>query len=238
VLKRLLSVGIFLAAVAFPASGAVAIIQHVSGRAIGTGSSVSCALTSTGASRNIIVGAVSTFSVGMGAVVVSSVVDDRGNTYVQAPGSRGLNAGSLHGSEIWHSLNTVAGVTVVTVTFSAGAITYPYYKACFAYEVSGSMTFDTASKVDVGTCDVTNVCTGAAAITATTTGFVLGIIVVDPVNQNPNSGNEFTSGGDIDLTGNGASASLISSTASSHGPAWHSTLAGDGFTSSTSAYKQ
>jgi hypothetical protein len=238
-LKRLLGVCIVLAAVAFPANGAVAIIQHSHSHLYTWGTTISCTLSSTGASRNIIVGAVSTAEV----VSVSSVTDNQSNTYVQASGSSAVGNG--HTVAIWHSLGTTAGVTSVTVTFSAppntscNLVACGMYKACFAYEVSGAVTFDAASKVDNGNC-VGAVCTGAAVTTATTTGFVLGIIVNAPVDQNPNSGNEFTSGGDIDDFGEGAAASLVSSTAASHTPAWHSawTDRNGNFISSTAAYKQ
>jgi hypothetical protein len=231
-LKRLLILALLL--MVPPAFGAISIIQHVHNHVYTNGATVTCTLSSTGASRNIIVGAMSATS-GAGAVSVSSVADNQLHTFVQASGSRGVHAGNLHGSEIWHALNVSAGVTTVTVTFSGEATSY--WKACFAYEVSGTVTFDTAAKVDTGTC-VTLICTGASVTTATTTGFVLGVIVVDPVDQNPNSGNEFTSGGDTDTDGNGAAVSLISSTAAAHQPVWHGSVGADTFTSSTAAYKQ
>jgi hypothetical protein len=241
VLKRLLGVCIVLAAVAFPASGAVAIVQHVKNHLYSWGTTISCTLSSTGASRNIIVGAVSTAEV----VSVSSVTDNQSNTYVQASGSSAV--GNAHAVAIWHSLGTTAGVTSVTITFSAppntscSLVACGTYKACFAYEVSGSLTFDVAGKIDSATC-TSNICQGASVTTATSTGFVLGVTATGnaPVDQNPNSGNEFTSGGDIDDFGNGVSAALISGTAAAHQPAWHNywpDRAGT-FTSSTAAYKQ
>ncbi len=223
-----------ISAILFPpvAAGAVSIIQH--GHAATTdhtGATVTCALTATGAGRNIIVGAVSSTS-GASAIAVSGVSDNQGNTYQLAPGSRGVY--EYVETEVWHSLGAVGGVTSLTVTFSG---TPGYYRECFVFEVAGAVTFDTAAKVDSGTC-VANVCTGASITTATTTGFVLGIVGADPVDQNPLAGNEFVSGGDIGLNGSGAAASLVSSTAASHRPAWHSDRDGQHFASSTAAYRQ
>lgn len=223
-----------ISAILFPpvAVGAVSIIQHGHAATIDhTGSTVTCALTATGAGRNIIVGAVATTS-GVSALSVSSVTDNQGNVYSPASGSRGVY--EYVEVEVWHALNAVAGVTSLTVTFSG---TPGYYRECFVFEVAGAVTFDTAAKVDSGTC-VANVCTGASITTATTTGFVLGIVGADPVDQNPLAGNEFVSGGDIGLNGSSAAASLVSSTAAPHRPAWHSDRDGQHFASSTVAYKQ
>ena len=242
-LKRLILSAVILVAVACPAFGAVAIIQHVSNHAYGNGATVACTLSSTGASRNIIVGAVSASS-GDSVLTVSGVADNQGNLYSLASGSRGTYTGNLHGSEIWHSLNATSGVTSITATFTGS--TTSYYKGLFCYEVSGTaVTFDTAGKVDAGTCSA-NLCTGASVSTATSVGFVLGIIIVDPVDLTPAAANEFVSGGNIDSTGTvgatvvggGASCSLISASASAHLPSWHITSATAPFTSSTSAYKQ
>jgi hypothetical protein len=224
-----------LSAIAFPpvAAGAVSIIQHTTGYSTDhTGSTVTCALSATGASRNIIVGSASTTSAAS-AIFVSGISDNQGNVYQLASNSRGVY--EYAETEVWHSLGAVGGVTSLTITFSG---TPGYYRACFAYEVSGTLAFDSAAKVDSGTC-LANVCTGASVTTATTTGFVLGIVLTDPIDQNPKTGNEFTSGGDIDgLRGYGAAASLISGTAAAHQPVWHNDRASQHFVSSTAAYRQ
>jgi hypothetical protein len=229
---------VVLIALSAPCFGAIAIIQHVHSTSIDKGSTVTCQLSSTGAGRNIIVGAAVTGQFGVGVV---SVTDNQGNIYTQAPGSRGSMGSYV--SEIWHSLGTVAGVTNVSVAFFVPPPPVPetdgYNKMCFAYEVSGAVTFDTAAKLSSQLC-VGNLCTGASVTTATTTGFVLGVIVVvmDPIDQSPNAGNEFTSGGEIDSMGVGAAASLISSTAASHQPVWHISAVPEAFCTSTAAYRQ
>lgn len=217
--------------IVFPptAAGAVSIIQHTTGHSASLGLTVTCALTATGASRNIIVG-VASGSSGASNLIVSGITDNQGNAYQLAAGSRGTY--EYAATEVWHSLGAAGGVTSMTVTFSGNP---GLYRECFAYEVSGTLTFDTASKVDSGMC-VANVCTGASVTTATTTGFVLAIVATDPIDQNPKTGNEFTSGGDIGF--GGAAASLISGTAATHQPAWHNDRASQHFVSSTAAYRQ
>lgn len=237
-MRKLLSViAVLMSAVGFVvfplvAAGAVSVVQHVHASTTDhTGSTVSCTLAATGASHNIIVGAVATTS-GAGALSVASVTDNQGNAYHLAANSRGTY--EYVEAEVWHSLGAAGGVTSVTVTFAG---TPGFYRECYAYEVSGALTFDTAAHVDSGTC-VASVCNGASITTATTTGFVLGFVTCDPIDQSPLAGNEFVSGGDIGLNGSSATASLISGTAAVHQPVWHADHASQRFASSTAAYKQ
>ena len=224
---------------ALPAFAAVSVVQHNSNHSYADGSTVSCALSSTGASRNIIVGAVSVDP-------VSAVADDRGNVYTAASGSHAINTAGLE-TEVWHSLGTVSGVTNITVTFGGSK----GLKVCFAYEIAGPLTFDSAAKIDNGIPLADGdpyrfkTCAGAAVTTSTAAGFVLAVVNVDPVAENPKNGTEFTSGGEL-ADENNASVSLVSSGLGSHQPVWridtHSTAAAPGpavtFVSSSASYKQ
>jgi hypothetical protein len=257
--KRLLVV---LIALSISCSATITVIQHSHAESINNGSTVTCTLSATGASRNIIVGAVHTLHE---AVWVASVTDNKGNIYVQPPGNAlGPNNWELPGahggvfatefSEIWHSLGTSAGVTSVTITFNMPLpqivpVPMVFSKACFAYEIDGAgMTFDAyASQLSPFSppC-VVNLCTGASVSTNANVGFVLGIIVVAGyssvplrlVDQSPANGNEFTAGSEIALGGITAAASLISSTAAAHQPAWHIDTVPGFLASSVAAYRQ
>ena len=258
-MKRILVFASVLLACGISANGAVSVVQHVHGHSIGLGSTVACSLTATGVSRNVIVATLGTTGGGGDgnaalAYPVSSVTDNIGNTYSQAPGTRGIY--EYWGTEVWHSLAATSGVTTVTVTFSGKN---SYYRACFAYEVAGILTFDSATQLSMvwsrqpgnNEACVSLTCTGPAITTTTATTFVLAVYGGFPVDQNPIAGNEFTSGGDIDIPGNfgAAAVSLISSTAAAHRPVWHadatkiylpgqSESAYPRFAASVAAYKQ
>jgi hypothetical protein len=248
-LKVLILSAVILLALVLPnaAKGAVAITQHVVGDSLlldplTQGNIVVCTLASTGTAHNLIVGAQYD---GPDGISVAGVSDNRGNTYSHATGS------GTGRTDVWHSLNATSAVTSVTITFSVPT-TNPYYRACFAYELSGSgVSFDSAAVVNDGRC-AAKVCTGATITTGTSVGFVLGIITGTTITTiSPDTGNEFTSGGDLDIFpptqptwGVSASASLISATQAAHFPAWHCGpgdtrgLTLDRFWSSTVGYKQ
>jgi hypothetical protein len=217
----------------------ITITQHTANMANGTGGTVSCALASTGSAHNIIIG---TAIEGPIRVVsaVASVTDSQGNPYLPATGSVAANSGGFYRSEIWHSLAATSGVTSVLVTFSnSNGIYYnETFRSCFAYEVSGTLTFDGAGKVDSGSCVTT--CLGASVSTSTSVGFCVGIIELFAFDQNPLTGNEF-GGGDAEygMPWISASVSLISSTAAAHQPAWEGAYTwSKPFTSSTACFKQ
>lgn len=231
--------------------GAISIVQSARTFLYDASTTVSCGLSPTGASHNLIVGAIrETFGSG-----VASVVDNQGNTYTRASGS-GARA------EIWHSLGATAGVTSVTISF--GSISnYGFgvgYKQCFVYEVAGTVTFDAAANLDSGQC-TSSVCNGQAVNTSTSTGFVVGIIFHDALEQNyifgtpryydpnygnPKIGNEFTAGSLIGLWAWSGAVGLISTNAASHQPVWGqysqvNSLHDDPdllFSTATAAYKQ
>lgn len=174
-----------------------------------------------------------------GTRTVLSVVDDASggsNTYTQAASAAATQA--AHQSDIWYVLSAAnSGAVTVTATFSGATGTFN--KEAWVFEVSGFTTaaFDGAGGVTNGT-GASNTDTGAAITTTSTTGFLAGVIITaNNITVNPKAGNEFTAGGDITSTSD-AAASLISSTAASHQPAWTDSAAAGSFCSSTAAFKE
>jgi hypothetical protein len=212
-----------ISAIVFPpaAAGAVSLLQfaHAHAQDPWGQATVSCTLpTPTGSSHTLIVGAVAFDGVPFappGDLHVTSVVDDKGNSYLLAPGARAIDDNTAD-VEVWHALGTTAGVTQVTVTFGGVATGY---RECYVYEVGGALAYDTAAGVNDGLCKL-NICSGAPVVTATTAGFVVGVIAADPIDRSPADGNEFAIGS-IGLVGQSAAAVLISSTPASHQPAWY-----------------
>jgi hypothetical protein len=246
-LKKLLIVALLLMSPA--AFGAVSITQSAKNWAYDAGTDVTCTLAApSGASHSLIVGTVrESFGSVHGEDGVVSIADNRGNTYTRATGLGGTRA------EIWHSLGATSGVTSLTISFSPRNY-FGFgvgYKECFVYEVSGIAALASAAQVYSAGC-VASVCTGASVTSGSTTGFVLGIALLDGLDQNcvadpnylncgnPNPGNEFVSGSLPGLWGWSGAVSLLSTGASLHAPAWHlenTTVTNFSFSSSTAAYQ-
>lgn len=126
--------------------------------------------------------------------------------------------------DCWYLLSSNSGKTTITTTFSASGANN---KDVWFFEVSGLVSPATDGSNGNATVTASGfVMTGAAVTTTSTSGFVLGLMVPNSnVVLNPNTGNEFTSGGD-NLNGNG-SVSLLSTTAASHTPVWTTDVSGD-----------
>ena len=166
---------------------------------------------------------------------VSTVTDNIGNTYVGVSGATATNF-TNNTTEIWRTFSCGAGVTSITVTWSGSAAVFD--KEIFFFEVTGctSCADDTSGHTNNGS-GVSNVYTGPSITTTGTSGFSAAVIALgSSIDQNPNSGNEYSSGGDISSNGN-AAASLIYSTAASHQPVWHGTGASSNFCASVAAFK-
>ncbi|MFY9560149.1 MAG: hypothetical protein WAQ52_07940 [Terriglobales bacterium] len=236
-MKRVLvfaSVVLSCGIIVFPpaAAGSVSLFQNVHSSSLGDVATVTCTLAPTGSSRNIIVAAVGFGHSGVTTPTVASVVDDRGNTYSPAPNGRGQHL--YQDVEVWHAIGTTAGVTQVTVTFGG---VQTGYRECYVFEVGGALAYDTAAGVNDGLCKL-NICSGAPVVTATTAGFVVGVIAADPIDRSPADGNEFT-GGSIGAYGQSAAAVLFPDTPKSHQPVWHNDRSFEvPFASVTAAYKQ
>jgi hypothetical protein len=215
--------------------GTVTITQHVAGhQETAPGNTAVCAISSSGAGHNLIVGAVYE-GPDIGGSLVTSVIDNQSHAYTLVGGASGVR------TAVFHSLNASAGTTSVTINFNV-PVTDVYYKGCVVYEVSGALAVDSASVLNDGRC-ISQVCSGAAISTSTSIGFIIAVIAADPVDQNPHSGSVFTAGGSSDLAGMGAACSLISASASVYTPDWHITNSGnpniqDRFWTSTVSYKQ
>lgn len=212
--------------------GSATMVQHKANTSTTNASTVAVTVTSTTANL-IVVGAAKSAD----SDTIASVTDNIGNTYLQATTARGQFGSAT--TDIWYCLNAAPGVTSITIHFGA---TSTSNKQVEADEVSGflSPAFDLANH-SAGT-GASNLITGATITTTSTNGFILAIALdgTGTIDQNPNGGNEFTSGGDI-IGGGGISTgavSLISSTAVSHGAVWHSTAATPHFANSIAAFKE
>lgn len=161
------------------------------------------------------------------------------DSFTQATNALGSRGGNYR-TDVWYKLSTAGSLTAVTITYSGSAGTYN--KAVEVYEFSGFTTcqFDLADHLNDQTAGVGTVCNGKS-ITTTGTGCVVGLIGVnDGITLNPNTGNEFSSGGDVNNFGQSFGfVSLVASAAGAHQPIWGFTNAnGDGFCTTTAAFKE
>lgn len=211
-----------------------ATVVHHTGSATATSSTdVAVTITST-VSNLIVVGTTRNGSTDS----VASVTDNIGNVYVQAPSARGTSSSVT--SDIWYCAGATSGVTTVTIHWGITATSGRFAEV---WEIGGFIhpILDYANHS--GNSGVANVVTGATAFTSTTAGFIAAIYLNanSSVDQNPNSGNAFTSGGDILSTSGGnqvGAVSLLSSSISSFNPAWHTTTATPNGVNSVAAFKE
>ena len=209
---------------------AITIIQHVGSSS--SASSTDCATTITSSTANLLVVGVTKNA---DTDSVSSVTDNIGNVYLQVPNAHGIFGAAS--TDTWYCPNAAPGVTTVTVHWGVSS-TSP--RGNEVWEVSGFV----APILDIGNHGAVagsgNVVTGATVTTTAVVGFISAIVLLGSgtVTLNPNTGNEFTSGGD---TINGATygaVSLISSTAAAHNAAWGTSGATPNECNSIAAFKE
>jgi len=196
-------------------------------KASGMGSPLtSLTIPSSGAGNAIIVGLL--FN---GTTKVTNLTDNVGNTYFSA-GAHAIK-GNLS-SEIWFSLNSTPGATVLTPTFAGS----PTHVEMTAWEVAGLGSSPPDAK-GISSGLVTSNNTQGALVTTTQTGdFVVSILFASSAKfTGMTSGNSFTS--DFTTNGNGW-AHLTSNTAASgtYQASWTSNNVGGGYVSSTAAFLQ
>lgn len=216
----------------------ITVTQHKSGHSTASATTVTVTTTSTGSGKLLVVAAC---NAGTRTVAASGVTDNIGNTYTQATNAAANANSSVDNSDIWYCLSATSGVTTITITFTGSAGTF--VKDAEAWEVSGftSAAFDLAGHTNDNADGGDNVTDGTSVTTTSTTGFIVGAIKVPAgsvVDVNPNTGNEFTSGGDIASGTDSAFCSFISSTAAAHKPQWHHGNSFINSATSTAAFKE
>ena len=109
--------GLMLAGLLMPSAwGQITLIQAASCGKMGFPGT--CSLTSTGTGHLIVVGWQAAGGTGTGNTI-SSITDNKGNTYVQAIGARSIDSVNSAFQDIWYAKNSIAGATTVTITPSA-----------------------------------------------------------------------------------------------------------------------
>lgn len=193
------------------------LVQHKFGETAAIQATVPITVASTTAGNLVVVGACNT-----GTMTVTGVADDAAggtSVYTQVSGAQ-FNGTANDKGDVWWCSSIKNGVTTITITFSAsdGSI-----KDGWAMEVSGltGPVIDGSAAVVSNQSNVGTVDNGASVTTTATDGFVFGLVTTsNAISANPQAGNEFSAGGDIQgLTGN-AACSLISTTAAAHQPKW------------------
>lgn len=195
------------------------LVQHLAKRETANQATNVLTVTSTGAGNLLVMlthHALTTTTV--------SGVSDGTTAFTQFAGAALTGPSSNGRLECWYLLSSNSGKTTMTTTFST---TDTFNKDVWFFEVSGLTSPATDGSNGNATVTASGfVMTGTAVTTTSTSGFVLGLMVPNNnVVLNPNTGNEFTSGGD-NLNGNG-SVSLLSTTAASHTPEWTTDTSGD-----------
>lgn len=148
-----------------------------------------------------------------GTASVASISDNAGNTYVSAGARAALGPFSV---EIWYALNSIAGATVVTPTFTGS----PTSVEISTWEVSGALVLPPGpTNTATGTLTLTNT-PGPAVTTIEGGDFIVSVMLVTSTSiSGISTGNEFTN--DFKTNGNGwAHITSNSSSAGTHQASW------------------
>lgn len=209
------------------------LVQHKVGETALNQATVDITVTSTGAGNIMVVSGLNT-----GTLSITGVADNAtggSSSYSLVSGSV-FNGNANDKGEVWWAPLLKAGATTVTITFSAADTSI---KDGFADEVSGLVNpaVDAVAilnnQVGAGTTDA-----GPTVNTSTSDGFALGVVTTSGgIATNPKAGNEFTAGGDIQVTTGNAACSLISTSAAAHQPVWLDGASGATYGAVTVAFK-
>lgn len=150
------------------------------------------------------------------------------------------STGTGHGATaIWFIASAPSAKTTLTITFSASASN----GEAMYEEVAGLSGTGTWASDGNGTHTTNGTGSGntisAPAITTTGTDVCSAVVSITngPVDAVPLSGNEYTYGGLQFAHTSDASASLITTSNTSHTPQWHDASSGDSFSSSQGCFK-
>lgn len=183
-----------------------------------------CTIPATGSGHLIVVGWSSTFG---SAPSITSITDNRGNTYFEAGNARSVNSSSDMG-DIWYAYNSNAGATTLTITpnpsgSTGGAIIWEFSN------VGITSPLDQSSVLNSQPATATP---SGASVTTTTPGLIISIMVPGASMTGLLAGNPFTN--DSVFFGVGW-AHLITSSAGTYAAQWNT---GSGtFNSSTASFK-
>lgn len=223
---------LLLAICCAPAWATPALVQHANNNSTTNAATLAITTSSTSNKLLVVIGAK-----GADTDSISSVTDNQSNTYTQATSALGTLSSVM--IDVWYCLNATSGVTTVTIHW---ATTSTANKQGEVYEFSGFTTpvFDLANHGSAAA--VANVITGASVTTTATVGVIVAGSAAGQgtIDQNPNSGNSFTAGGDI-LAGGQISTGMvskISSSASAQNATWHNTTATANEVNTIAAFKE
>lgn len=210
------------------AAAALTVVQHeTTGTSALGGNTLTITLNqATGSGNLLVVGEMNDDS------MLVSGVSDGTNNFTQIPNVQAVD--NVMYTDMWYLPLSTAGKTTITVTFSG---TVNDFATMEVWEVSGfaSPAVDVSMALSNGV-QSGGFATGPVVTTTTTKEFIAALDQSSAtVSQNPKTGNEFTSGGDID-TGNNGYCSLITTVAGAHQPAWKDN--GASFESSVAAFRE
>lgn len=191
--------------------------------------SSSCTIPATGSGHLLAVAWKSEGGSGTG-IVISSITDNVGNSYVEASAARSTDATHNAVLDIWYAKNIAAGATTLTITTSSSGIP----GGAVIWEIAGA---DTIAPLDVA-AGTNNQPANSIPAGASVSTSAAGDIVISAVNsQNGISGIDSTSSFTSDSLVDGAGwAHLLTTATGSYGAKWDQSSAGT-YSSSTVSFK-
>jgi hypothetical protein len=161
-----------------------------------------------------------------------------GTSFSAAAASASLISGTVF-AQVFYLPIAPSGIVDVVATFTAAPGTY--VKGIGGYEVDGftNPVLDTAGNVTTGVAGGTTTLAGMA-LTASAAAWGCALVATNglSVTANPAAGNAWTAGGDIWVSPNAASASIILASAGSTTPNWTASAANASYLVSGALFKE
>src|SRR5579871_1582860 len=110
---------------------AISPVQSVSSYQTGSSYVLTCAATGSG---HLLVLAFDVIGGGITDPFISSITDNVGNTYINAPGTKASD-----GTTIWYCENCLPGATTVTITYNGSGFNNVWFQEFSGVKTSGSL---------------------------------------------------------------------------------------------------
>ena len=202
---------------------------HVTNCGSGTFPGTVCTIPASGSGNILVIG----WQMGGGintSITIASVVDNAGNSYVEASGSRVIDAAAGSMLDIWYAKNSFPGATSVTITPSASVSN----GGAVIWEFSGidpGSPFDRASALSSQASS--SIASGASVSTSAPSELVISMAGVAGNVTSLVAGNTFAN--DSTLKGDGW-GHLLTSSAGTYTAQWNQSPSGT-YASSTASFK-
>lgn len=201
----------------------ISLIQHANNSTAASQNTIAVTISPSAKGSLIVVGYAGTCHLGGANTNTVTGVSDGTNTYIQVPALALTGTTSRNTTDVWYAVNSVAGITTVTVTVQATDVSE---KNAEIWEVAGMGNLkpmvDVVSTTQNDVSTATTTPSGPSNTTTNSDDFIVANYIDDTnsVTVNPTAGNAFNAGGDISSVSNSGHVSAIVTSKATYTPNW------------------